>query len=50
MGGHRNIYYPLMNEDEFVKHVVKTMAQSLMKDFPEATKEVVLSMIADQSP
>jgi predicted transcriptional regulator len=40
-GGHRKIYFPLMNEDKFVKHIVKTMAQSLMMDFPEETTEAL---------
>ena len=36
-GGHRKIYYPLMNKNEFVKYIVKTIALSMMKDFPEET-------------
>ena len=45
-GGHRKIYFPLIDEDEFVKHIVKTMTQSLMKDFPEVSEEVILSITA----
>jgi len=44
-GGHRKIYYPMMDETDFMKHIVKTMAQSMMKDFPEISKEIILSMI-----
>ncbi len=42
-GGHRKIYFPLMDEDEFVKHIVKTMVRNMMKDFPEESKEVLES-------
>ena len=45
-GGPPKIYHPLMNEDEFVKHIVKTLALSLMKDFPETTEQEILSMFA----
>ena len=40
-GGHRKIYFPLMNEDDFVKHVVKIMVGSMLKDFPEESIEVL---------
>ena len=36
-GGTMRIYYPLIDEGEFVKHIVKTMIQSMMKDFPDET-------------
>ena len=48
-GGPRKIYHPLMNENEFVRHIVKTLALSMMKDFPEVTKDVLSSMIATES-
>ena len=38
-GGYRRIYYPLMDEHDFLKHVVKTVVQSMMRDFPEESTE-----------
>jgi len=40
-GGHHKIYYPLMDEKGYVKHLIKTMVESLMRDFPEETQEVL---------
>jgi len=39
-GGHHKIYYPLMDETGYVKYLIKTMVKSLMRDFPEETREV----------
>ena len=40
-GGYRRIYHPLLNENDFMKHIVKNMAQSMMRDFPEETAEAL---------
>jgi len=40
-GGTMRIYHPLMDENEFVKYIVKTMTQSLMTDFAEETTEAL---------
>jgi len=40
-GGHHKIYYPLMDEKGYVKYLVKTMVESLMRDFPEETHKVL---------
>jgi len=40
-GGHHKIYYPLMDEEGYKKYLIKTMIESLMRDFPEETKEVI---------
>ena len=40
-GGHHKIYYPLMDEKGYKKYLAKTMVESLMRDFPEETKEVL---------
>jgi len=40
-GGHHRIYYPLLDEKAYKKHLLKTMVESLMRDFPEETKEVL---------
>lgn len=40
-GGHHRIYMPKMDENEYKKYVVKTLYESVSKDFPEATREVL---------
>lgn len=40
-GGHHRIYYPLMDEDGYKKHVLKTIIESMMRDFPEVTRETL---------
>jgi predicted transcriptional regulator len=40
-GGHRWIYSPAMNESEFKQYIVRTILESLMRDFPEETAEAV---------
>ncbi len=40
-GGHRKIYFPLMDERGYVKYLIKTMFESLRRDFPEATQEIL---------
>ena len=40
-GGHHKIYYPLMDEKGYVKHVLKTIIESMMRDFPEETQEIL---------
>ena len=40
-GGHRRIYYPLMDERGFLKYIIETMIYSAMRDFPEETREAL---------
>ncbi len=40
-GGYHRIYYPIMDERGYKKHVLKTVVESLMRDFPEETKEAL---------
>jgi len=40
-GGHHRIYYPLMDEKGFKSYLLKTMVESMMRDFPEETKEAL---------
>ena len=40
-GGHHRIYYPLMDEEEYKKYILNTIIESMMKDFPEVTKETL---------
>jgi predicted transcriptional regulator len=40
-GGHHKIYYPLLDETGYVKYVLRTIIESMMRDFPEEIKEVI---------
>ena len=40
-GGHHKIYYPLIDEEGYVKYLIKTMVESMMRDFPEEAREVL---------
>ncbi len=40
-GGRNRIYYPIMDERGYKKHLLKTVVESLMRDFPEETKEAL---------
>jgi len=40
-GGHHRIYYPLMDEKGYVKYLMKTMFESMRRDFPEETRKVL---------
>jgi predicted transcriptional regulator len=40
-GGHRWIYSPAMDEQQYKQYLAKTIIESLMRDFPEETAEAV---------
>jgi predicted transcriptional regulator len=40
-GGHHKIYYPLMDEKGYLKYLIKTMVESMKRDFPEETRKVL---------
>lgn len=40
-GGHHRIYVPKMDEEGYKKYIVKTLFESVSKDFPDATREVL---------
>ena len=40
-GGYHKIYYPLMDEKGYVSYLIRTVVESLMRDFPEETQEVL---------
>ena len=40
-GGHHRVYYPVMDERSYIKHVMKTVVESMMRDFPEETIEAL---------
>lgn len=40
-GGHHKIYYSLMDEEGYLRYLIKTMVESMMREFPEITLEVL---------
>jgi predicted transcriptional regulator len=40
-GGHHRVYYPVMDERGYKKYLLKTVVESLMRDFPEETKQAL---------
>ena len=40
-GGHHRVYYSMMDEKTYKKHILKTIIDSLMKDFPDETKKAL---------
>lgn len=40
-GGHRRIYYPLMDEIDFVKKLIINIIESFMEDYPRETMETL---------
>ena len=40
-GGYRRIYSPKLDEAGFRKHIASKVMSSLMRDFPEETKEIL---------
>lgn len=40
-GGIRRIYSPRLDEGSFKRHIVKTLVDSLLRDFPEETRAVI---------
>ena len=44
-GGFHRVYKPKLDEPTFKKHLAQIMSSSLMKDYPEETREVINSII-----
>ena len=40
-GGHHRVYYSMMDEKAYKKHILKTIVESLMRDFPDETREAL---------
>lgn len=40
-GGYHRVYSPILDERGYKKYVLKTMIESMLKDFPEETKEAL---------
>ena len=43
-GGHHRVYYPVLDEKAYKKHLLKTIVESLMRDFPNETKEALMEL------
>jgi len=44
-GGHLKIYITKLDENGYKKYVVRTLLESVTKDFPEATEEALKSFL-----
>lgn len=40
-GGHHRIYFPKLDERGYKKYVVRSLLESVKRDFPEATREAL---------
>ena len=40
-GGYHRVYFPIMDERDYKKHLLRTVVESLMRDFPEETIEAL---------
>lgn len=40
-GGHHRIYYPKLDERGYKMYIVKTLYESVARDFPDVTKEAL---------
>jgi predicted transcriptional regulator len=40
-GGHHRVYYTVLDEKAYKKHLLKTIVESLMRDFPDETREAL---------
>ena len=40
-GGYHRVYFPNMDERGYKKHLLRTVVESLMKDFPAETREAL---------
>lgn len=40
-GGHHRVYYPVLDEEAYKKHILKTIVESLKRDFPDETREAL---------
>ncbi len=40
-GGHHRVYYPIMDERGYKKHLLKTVVESMMRNFPAETREAL---------
>lgn len=45
-GGYHRVYSPKLDESSFKSYIAETVISSLMKDFPEETKEAIKKLAA----
>ena len=43
-GGYHRVYFPLLDEKGYKKHLLKTIVDSLMRDFPDETREALTEL------
>jgi predicted transcriptional regulator len=43
-GGYHWVYYPKMDEMGFIRYIVETIIDSLVKNYPDETKETIKQM------
>ena len=43
-GGYHRVYRPKLDESSFERYIAQVMVSSLMRDYPEETKEVIKSI------
>ena len=43
-GGHHRIYITKLDESGYKKYIVRTLLESVMKDYPKETEEVIKSL------
>ncbi len=46
-GGYHRVYFPVMDERGYKKYLLKTVVESLMRDFPEETEEALRELRND---
>jgi len=46
-GGYHRVYYPIRNERGYKKYLLKTVVESLLRDFPEETIEALKELRND---
>ena len=46
-GGYHRVYFPVMDEKGYKKYLLKTVVESLMRDFPEETEEALRELRND---
>jgi len=44
-GGYHRVYFPKMDETGYRKHILREVIESMERDFPEETKEVIKEFI-----
>jgi len=44
-GGVHKIYYPLMDEKGYLKYLIRTMVESIIRDNPKETREIIDELI-----